>query len=84
MKLIIESTSKIVELEVTLSGHSSSGCIIPARLWEGETASGIRVHCYIARVAVGKDEDQTQFQRELQECRAPSPEVAAIPLRMIL
>lgn len=79
MKLIIESTNKIVEL-IPQGGAGP----ISARIWEGETDSGIKVHCYITRVAVGKDQDQAQFQRELQECRAPSPEVAAISLRMII
>lgn len=78
MKLIIESTSKVVELE-TETG------IVPARIWEGHTESGIAVHCFITRVAVHKDLDATQFERELQEHRAPSVEVARVyPLRMIL
>ena len=78
MKLIIESTGKIVELDL------GRGAIVPARIWEGETDSGIKVHCYVTRVAVGKDQDQAQFEAELRECRAPSPEVAAISMRMIL
>src|SRR6266699_5392354 len=75
MKLVIESTSKIVELDF------GRGAVVPARIWEGETDTGIRVHCYITRVAVGKNQDQSQFEAELRECRAPSPEVAAISMR---
>lgn len=85
MKLIIESTSKIVE--VVQEGDRVSGrpeMRVPARIWEGQTDTGIKVHCYITRVAVGKDQDQSQFEAELREVRVPSPEVAAIPLRMIL
>jgi hypothetical protein len=78
MKLIIESTTKIVEID------PGNGTIVPARIWEGQTESGIKVHCYITRVAVGKDEDQVQFESELRECRSPSPAIAAIPQRMIL
>jgi hypothetical protein len=73
MKLIIESTSKVV----TVDG-------VPARIWEGETQTGVRVHCYITRVAVENAGDQTQFERELALCKAPSPAIEAIPLRLIL
>lgn len=77
MKVELESTSKVVELQ-------TAGGIIPARIWEGETASGIKVHCYITRVAVGEDQDCSQFDAELRECRTPSAAVQAIPLRLIL
>lgn len=78
MKLIIESTTKLVELVV-------DGATVPARIWEGHTDSGIPVHCFITRVAVHKDLDSSQFDKELQEHRAPSVEVARVyPLRMIL
>lgn len=76
MILRIESTEKIVYLDG-----------LPARVWEGETDSGIPVHCYITRVAVkeGMEADSySQFERELQEHRKPSADVQAIPLRMIL
>lgn len=73
MKITIESTSKIVELNG-----------LPARIWEGHTESGIPVHCFITRVAVHKDENHEQFERELQEQRVPSPDVESIPLRLIL
>lgn len=73
MKITIESTSKTV----TLSG-------VPARVWEGHTESGIAVHCFITRVGVRDDQDVSQFEQELAETRAPSAEVEAIPLRMIL
>lgn len=73
MKITVESTTKIVHLNG-----------VPARIWEGQTESGIPVHCYITRIAVDKDQDASEFEKELQEHRAPSPEVQAIPLRMIL
>lgn len=73
MKITIESTSKIVQLNG-----------VPARVWEGKTDSGIPVHAFVTRIAVAGDQDQTQFQRELQEHAAPSPELQAIPLRLIL
>jgi hypothetical protein len=79
MKLIIESTTKIVELQP----QGGAGAV-PARIWEGETDTGIRVHCYVTRVAVREDQPRAQFEAELRACRAPSEEVAAIPLRLIL
>lgn len=77
MKITIESTTKIVTLQ-------TSDGIMPARIWEGMTDSGIPVHCYVTRIAVHNNEDQSQFERELKECRAPSADVQAIPLRLIL
>jgi hypothetical protein len=73
MKIEIESTTKIVRLNN-----------VPARIWEGKTASGIPVHCYVTRIALAKDADPSEFERELQEHKPPSPEIQAIPLRMIL
>jgi hypothetical protein len=77
LQLIIENTKKIVRLAL-------NGVDVPVRIWEGRTAGGIPVHCFIARVAVNDDQDCSQFDRELQEYRAPSAEVAAIPLRSTL
>lgn len=74
MKLIIESTTLLTEING-----------VPARIWEGQTDTGISVHCYITRVAVKNGLDTSQFERELVECRTPSADVsAAIPLRLIL
>ena len=73
MKIEIESTTKIVHLNN-----------VPARIWEGKTASGIPVHCYVTRIAIGKDAEASEFERELQEHKPPSAEIQGIPLRMIL
>lgn len=80
MKITIESTNKIVDLQ--RDGHR--GGEIAARIWEGTTDDGVPVHCYIVRIACDKSADQEQFQRDLQETRPPSAAVAAIPLRLIL
>lgn len=77
MKVNLESTSKIVELVV-------GGVAVPARVWEGKTASGIPMHALVVRVAVHEGLDDTEFKRELKECAAPSAEIRAYPLRMIL
>jgi len=73
MTITMSSTTKIVEL----NGVSS-------RIWEGETASGIKCHAYITRIAVDPGQDASQFETELEECKPPSPELEVIPLRMIL
>ena len=76
MKITLESTTQIVDVNN-----------VPARVWEGHTDSGIRVICFVTRIAVSKDENQTvldQFDKELQECKAPTPEVAVYPLSMIM
>ena len=80
MKITIESTS-----QVTLLKTSALADGILCRVWEGETDSGVKVHCLIPRIAVKNDQDVTQFEAELIEQRAPSADtVACFPLRMIL
>jgi hypothetical protein len=73
MKIAIESTAKVVNLNG-----------VPARIWEGKTETGIPVHCYVTRIAVARDEDCSQFERELQEHRPPSVDVAVIPPYLVL
>ena len=73
MKVTLESTSKLV----TLNG-------VPARIWEGKTENGIPCHAYVTRIAVDKGFDSSEFDRELQEHKAPSPEIETIPVKMII
>jgi hypothetical protein len=77
MKITIAPTDRIVELNV-------NGAMVPARIWQGETASGIPMHCYITRVAVDKTQDAREFEQALQETTPLRPDLAVIPLRMIL
>lgn len=84
MRITIESTSKIVELIV-------DGYPVPARVWQGETESGVPVHCFITRIApeIPKsgpriDELTAEFERELRRRADPRPTVEAIPLRLII
>jgi len=80
MKATIYSTKKIVMIKPS---PLSDG--VPARVWEGETESGIKIHCYITRVAIDIDEPRAdEFSAELEECRAPSVEVSNLPLSLIL
>jgi hypothetical protein len=73
MTITISSTTKVV----SLNG-------VDARVWEGETERGVPIHCFVTRIGVARDQDASQFEQELTEMRSPSPEVEAIPLRMIL
>jgi hypothetical protein len=73
LKLTLESTTKIVHVNG-----------VPARIWEGHTANGVPVHAYVTRVAVDQAEDAGELERELEEHRTPSPEIEAIPARLIL
>jgi hypothetical protein len=83
MKITIESTTKIVQLE-------AHGRTVPARIWEGMTENGIPVIAYITRICPAipleelTAEQDAQFQRDLTEQRAPTPAAQAIPLRLIL
>ena len=82
MKITIESTTKIVQLK------TQSGAVVAARIWEGHTASGTPVHCFVTRIAptIKDQPDQRfeEFERELLEQAKPSVEVEAIPLRLVL
>ncbi len=77
MKVTLESTSKTV----TLDG-------VPARVWEGTTEGGIPCFAFITRIAPAQADPPAElcaeFERDLAEQRAPSPDMAAIPGRMVL
>lgn len=75
MKVTLESTTQIVEVNG-----------LPARVWEGTTAAGVKIHALITRVAIHKGEDATEFERELQEHTPPTPaeDGGPWPLKMIL
>ena len=85
MKIIIESTAKIVKLEF------ADGSVIPARVWQGATESGVPVQCFIARIApeISKTHPDiraltAEFERDLARCADARPTVEAIPMRMIV
>jgi hypothetical protein len=74
MKITIESTTEIVDL--------NNG--VKARLWEGTSERGVKIHCLITRIAVHKDDDCSQFEAELTEHAHPQSGERVFPLRMIL
>lgn len=81
MKITIESTDRIVEILSHSNGRRD--LVIPGRVWEGTTDTGIPVQVVVTRIACPLDQDQSQFAAELQECREPEQE-QAFPLRMVL
>lgn len=75
MKLTITNTDKVVTL------HTDTGAV-QARIWEGISEAGVKVECFITRVAVKNGQDMAEFERELAECAVPT--TASWPARMIL
>lgn len=74
--MTITSTTKITQLNG-----------VPARVWEGESERGTPVIVFVTRIAVAKDagaDAHAEFERELQEHGAPTPEVESWPIRMVL
>jgi hypothetical protein len=75
MQIQLQNTDQIVDINNGVSG----------RIWIGHTEHGVEVECVITRIAVRRDADNGQFERELRETAAPVHHVSeAIPLRMIL
>lgn len=75
MKITIENTDKIVDLNG-----------VPARIWEGETESGVPVTCFVTRI-IPRTHDEAvnaQFAAELREEKTPSIYAQGIPLRMFI
>lgn len=73
MKATVESTDQIV----TIEGYATG------RVWKGITEGGVAFELLVTRVAVDKDADVSQFERELKEQHAPHVSLA-FPLRLIL
>lgn len=76
MKITLENTTKIVHING-----------VPARIWAGQTESGIPVHCYVTLIAVPEGrpaEEYAKFEQELQTCKPPTPDIDAISLRLLL
>jgi hypothetical protein len=84
MKITIESTDKLIELQVQGRG------VVPARVWEGTTDKGTPVFCFVTRIAPTIPERELspavleEFQKDLREQRQPSPAVRAFDMRYVL
>lgn len=73
MKMTIESTTKIVEVNG-----------VPARVWQGTTERGVPIVALITSVAVERDQDQTEFDADLQEHAPPTAYADAFPDLMFI
>jgi len=73
-------------MEITLHNTTKLTSIngVPARIWEGHTASGIPIHCYITRIAVNHLDNCTEFDQELEHASPPTPAVMAIDNRLLI
>lgn len=83
MKIIIENTDKIVQLDASGGEPSAS---VEARIWEGETESGVPVTCFVTRI-IPRTHDEAvnaQFASELREEKTPTLYAQGIPLRMFI
>jgi hypothetical protein len=78
MEMTVRSTSRMILLVLR------DGREIPARVWEGETTTGVPVVALITRVAAEADGDCTAFERDLVETPAPGPLGLAVPARLVL
>ena len=85
MKITIENTTKIVTLQ------TEDGGTMPARVWQGETDTGIPVQVFVTRIApeIKRSHSEidtltAQFDAELQACATPRSSVTGIPLHLIL
>lgn len=65
VRITLESTSQLIELAASdpLKG-------LTARVWEGQTESGIKVVAFVAMIAVD-EKDQAAFDEQLQTRRPP-------------
>lgn len=76
MKVTLTATDKVVTLVFP------EGWQVPARVWEGQTITGLPCYAYITRLGVQREQDLGQFERELVDQQPPStPAVAALPRR---
>lgn len=75
--MTIKSTNCIVGI---VAGEAT----VEGRVWIGETDGGVEVSCLITRIAIARDADATEFERELLERNAPRRAVDVFPLKMIL
>lgn len=79
MQATITSTTEVVEIK----DPQGRRCL--ARVWEGVSAAGVPFTAYLTMVQVHKDDDNSQFEAELTEHKAPEPATRrAIDLRFVL
>lgn len=79
MKASIESTTTVCEMK------DRQGRPFVCRVWQGTSEGGIPFTAYIPVVQVARDEDNSEFERELLEHAPPTAATQrAIDLRMVI
>lgn len=73
MKITLESTTRIVKVNG-----------MAARIWEGKSAKGVPIVACITRIAVEREADNSEFERELKEHAAPSPAAMVFDTRFFV
>ncbi len=84
MKVTLQSTTRLIELATERGGPA-----VPARVWEGQTETGIPVVAFITRIAPAIEDPPAgitqDFEAELESCRVPEVDVTlALPARLVL
>ncbi len=77
MEVTLKSTEKVVQIVI-------NGEEVPARIWVGHSAGGVKCHAFITRIACCANYDTTEFEQELQQHDPPSPDIQHYDLRYIL
>lgn len=70
MQIQIESTEQLTHMDG-----------VPVRVWNGVTAEGVPCYVFVHRLAVRNTDDQSTFDRELQEQLPPG---RVVPLAAVL
>ena len=91
MKITIESTHALVDLVPVSSKHSvdrgppvdEKGAVVPARIWEGTTESGVPVVVFVTRISP-QTHDLEANARFAAEQPSFEPFVGGVPLRLVL
>lgn len=60
MEIIIKSNEKLTDVDG-----------VRCRVWEGVAAAGVKCFVFVHRVAVHRDENAAEFDRELKETAQP-------------
>jgi hypothetical protein len=78
MKVVLESTTRLVTL--VINGEAAA-----ARVWEGETESGLKVHAYVTNLVASERVTEEQFQQELNDNhRSPSPDADDVAVTLVM
>lgn len=61
-----------MEIQIKATEHVTEIQGVPCRLWEGQTSSGVKCKVFVHRIMVHKDEDASEFEKELVEQMPPA------------